>query len=92
MKKLLSVLLVALMVVSLFANGTSEAPAEPETTTIRYWQHSSAARDAMMERIIAMFEEKYPKKELRVADNKNTIYYIYKEACGTIMAVFGIRN
>lgn len=60
MKKLLSVLLVALMVVSLFANGTSEAPAEPETTTIRYWQHSSAARDAMMERIIAMFEEKYP--------------------------------
>ena len=48
MKKLLSVLLVALMVVSLFASGTSEAPAEPETTTIRYWQHSSAARDAMM--------------------------------------------
>lgn len=42
--------------------------------------------------LMRMFEEKYPKKELRVADNKNTIYYIYKEACGTIMAVFGIRN
>lgn len=42
--------------------------------------------------LMRMFEEKYTKKELRVADNKNTIYYIYKEACGTIMAVFGIRN
>ena len=42
--------------------------------------------------LMRIFEEKYPKKELRVADNKSTIYYIYKEACGTIMAVFGIRN
>lgn len=42
--------------------------------------------------LMRMFEEKYPKKELRVADNKNTIYYIYKEACGTIIGVFGIRN
>ena len=42
--------------------------------------------------LMRMFEEKYPKKELRVSDNKNTIYYIYKEACGTIVAVFGIRN
>ena len=42
--------------------------------------------------LMRIFEEKYPKKELMVADNKNTIYYIYKEACGTIIAVFGIRN
>ena len=42
--------------------------------------------------LMRMFEEKYPKKELMVADSKNTIYYIYKEACGTIVAVFGIRN
>ena len=42
--------------------------------------------------LMRMFEDKYPKKELRVADNKNTIYYIYKEACGTIMAELRIRN
>ena len=42
--------------------------------------------------LMRMFEEKYPKKELMVSDNKNTVYYIYKEVCGTIIAVFGIRN
>ena len=42
--------------------------------------------------LMRMFEEKYPKKAPMVADNKNTIYYIYKEACRTIIAVFAIRN
>ena len=66
MKKLISVLLVALLAVSLFANGSSEQASEPETATIRYWQHSSAARDAMMERIVAMFEEKYPQYKVEL--------------------------
>ena len=42
--------------------------------------------------LMRMFDEKYPKKELMVAENKNTIYYIYKEACGTIMDVLGLSN
>ena len=95
MKKLLSVLLVALMVVSLFANGTSEAPAEPETTTIRYWQHSSAARDAMMERIIAMFEEKYPQYKVEAEFIPEADYnqkLIHALATDTAQDVFKIQK
>ena len=39
-----------------------------------------------------MFEDKYPNKELRVSEEKDTIYYLYKEKHGTLIAVFGIRN
>ncbi len=44
-----------------FAGGSSEESAASDgVTTIRYWQHSSAARDEMMLKVIEMFEAQYP--------------------------------
>lgn len=62
MKKLLVLLMVVLMALtSVFAQGAKEEViVEEGPVTIRYWQHSSAARDEMMGKIVAMFEAKYP--------------------------------
>lgn len=62
MKRALFVLLMSVIIVSgIFANGSSENQSTSDgVTTIRYWQHSSAARDEMMLKIIDMFEAEYP--------------------------------
>ena len=64
MKKLLAVMMILLTLTSaVFANGAAEnkAPAKEDgPVTIRYWQHSSAARDEMMKELVKMFEAENP--------------------------------
>lgn len=62
MKKLIALLSILLVVsCALFAQGAKEqAPAQNGPVTIKYWQHSSAARDEMMGKIVEMFEAENP--------------------------------
>lgn len=60
MKRLIALLSVLLALTCVFAQGANEAAPEEGPVTIKYWQHSSAARDEMMGKIVEMFEAENP--------------------------------
>lgn len=60
MKRIALPILAAALAATAFAGGTAEAPAASGPVTLRYWQHSSAARDEMMTKLVADFEAKNP--------------------------------
>jgi len=62
MRKFLSLLLVAACsAFMLFAAGSKEAPVVEEgPVTLTYWQHSSAARDEMMLKVVEKFQAQNP--------------------------------
>lgn len=69
-KKLLSMSLSVLLVSGLFAGcgNKAEKPTSTEAkkTTITYWQHSSQARDKMMESLAQEFMQKNPNIEVKL--------------------------
>ncbi len=62
MKKTMALCAIAILAMTMvFAAGAAETEKKGEgPVTLKYWQHSSAARDEMMQKIVQLFEEENP--------------------------------
>lgn len=97
MKKTVALCVIALLAMSMvFAAGTAEVAKKVEgPVTLKYWQHSSAGRNDMMQKIVKMFEEENPtiKVELEfIPENDYSQKLIPALATATAPDVFQIQS
>ncbi|MHC1692509.1 MAG: ABC transporter substrate-binding protein [Sphaerochaetaceae bacterium] len=97
MKKLLAMFLFVTLAMSLVcAAGMAEAETLDEgPVTIRYWQHSSAARDEMMKKIVTLFEAENPNITVElefIPQNDYTQKLIPSLATATAPDVFQVQS
>ena len=64
MKKLITILLLAVLAFSVFAQAATEASNEP--ITIEFWTHEDANRQALEEQYIADFEATHPNVKINI--------------------------